>query len=309
MIKAKVVADSIGPSGIRLTTFELTYPRFIHAELMTHRAFSRNAASSRAIPVKKMMARIRKQPAMPEVWGLNRPGMQATHEAEGFRLWLGKKLWVLAGRFALAFAWMLMKLNFHKQITNRILEPWSHIVVILTADQFGLANMWAQRDHDDAQPEFRILARKAWVAYNQSIPKTLKMGEWHLPYIFDWDRIEIERYWFNNAKDKDTLVIDTLKRISVGRCARVSYLNHNGARHLGDDEDLCKKLMIAKPGHWSPFEHVAQAMPLPAASGNIRGWKQFRKEFETENIVALPVWDRDNYAEELREYFALLGPA
>lgn len=304
MIKAKVVADSIGPAGLRLTTFELTYPRFIHAELMTHRAFSRNAASSRAIPVKKMMDRIRKNPAMPEVWGLNQAGMQAMFEAEGLRLWLGKKIWRLAGRVVLMFSWMLMKLNFHKQITNRMAEPWSHITVILTADQLGLANMWAQRDHKDAQPEFRILARKAWVAYNNSIPKVLKIGEWHLPYIRDWDTIEIVRNWHPNAPEKR---IEDLKKISVGRCARVSYLNHDGARNLYDDISLCNRLMQSSPGHWSPFEHVAQAMPLPAASGNIRGWKQYRKDFEQEFVSDLPKWEPEFYKKELEEYFAVSG--
>ena len=304
MIKAKVIADSIGPANIRLTTFELTYPRFIHAELMTHRAFSRNAASSRAIPVKKQLERIKKQPATPEVWGLNQPGMQSTKEAVGFRLWLGKKLWVLAGRCALVFAWALMKLGFHKQIVNRITEPWSHITVIVTADQMGFANMWAQRDHVDAQPEFRILARKAWVAYNMSTPQRLKIGEWHLPYIKGWDRDEVVNRWYPGDVKAQT---EALKKISTGRCARVSYLNHDGARHLRDDVKLCDRMMNSNPGHWSPFEHVAQAEPLPSASGNIRGWKQYRKEFETEMTVDLKPWDPDYYQEEVKEFLAVSG--
>lgn len=303
MISVKVIADSIGPSGIRLTTVEATYPRFMHAELMTHRKFSRNAASSRAIPVKKQLKRIRDNQAHPEVWGINQPGMQASEVATGFRLWLGQMLWTLAGKCALVFAWLLMKLNFHKQIVNRIIEPWSHITVIITSDQMGFANMFAQRDHEAAQPEFRILARKMWVEYNLSKPRQLKMGEWHLPYITQADIVEVNNYWYpdQSARDHAKTVVETLKKISVGRCARVSYLNHDGVRRLKDDVKLCERLMSAKPGHWSPFEHVAMAMPVPGGSGNFVGWHQYRKDFEEEQIVDLKSWEPKDYASELRE--------
>lgn len=299
MIKVKVIADSIGPSGIRLTTIEATYPRMIHAELMTYRKFSRNAASSRAIPVKKQLKRIWENQAHPEHWGINKAGMQADAEATGFRLWLGKKLWKLAGVCALAFAWMLMKLQFHKQIVNRITEPWSHITVIITSDQIGYANMFAQRDHKDAQPEFRILARKIWAAYNCSRPTVLKIGDWHLPYIFIWDIAEVKRWFPDDEKQQ----IETLKKISVGRCARVSYLNHNGARHLNDDIALCVRLMSGKPGHWSPFEHVAMAIAVPANVGNVVGWRQWRKDFEEECISDLKPWVPEEYTKEVSEYY------
>ena len=300
MISVKVIADSIGPSGIRLTTIEATYPRMIHSELMTYRKLSRNAASSRAIPVKKQLKRIWDNQACPEHWGINKPGMQADVEATGLRLWLGKKLWKLSGLCVLAFAWMLMKLGFHKQIVNRIIEPWSHITVIMTADQMGYANLFAQRDHVEAQPEFKVLARKMWVAYNQSTPKKLKTGEWHLPYVFSWDILEIEK-WYPEDKAKQT---EALKRISVGRCARVSYLTHDGARNLNDDIKLCNKLMTNKPGHWSPFEHVAMAMLIPAPSGNFNGWFQWRKDFEEECIVDLKPWNPDDYVDELVDFYS-----
>lgn len=297
MIRVKIVADSVAPSNIRLTTFELIYPRFIHAELMTHRAFSRNAASSRAIPVKKLLKRARKDMAMPEHWGINRPGMQATEEASKGRAFIGRLLWKLAGYSTLVFAWLLMKLNFHKQLVNRIIEPWSHITVIMTADQIGLANMWAQRDHHDAQPEFRILARKMWVAYNMSLPRKLGPGEWHMPYIYDVDRIEVERQWISEQ-------IEILKKVSVGRCARVSYLNHDGARNLKDDIKLHDRLLGQNPGHWSPLEHVAQAASLLCQSGNINGWIQYRKMHPQEINTQLKAWDSSCYQAELEEYFA-----
>ena len=67
MIKAKIIADSINSKRCRLTSWVLEYPRFIHAEIMIHRVFSRNAASSRAIPTEKIIQNIIDDPAMP-VW-------------------------------------------------------------------------------------------------------------------------------------------------------------------------------------------------------------------------------------------------
>ena len=94
-MEVKVIADSISESGKRITTFQLKYPRFIHSEVMTHRVFSRNASSSRAIPVKKMIEQVRNNPAMPIHWGANQSGMQAKNELnecfrkEVGRVWLG----------------------------------------------------------------------------------------------------------------------------------------------------------------------------------------------------------------------------
>ena len=89
MIKVKVIADSLYGSKDRITTFELEYPRFIHAELMTHRLFSRNAASSRAISISKMIDNVSASPAHPLVWGLDQRGMQAktTHASPDTCLW------------------------------------------------------------------------------------------------------------------------------------------------------------------------------------------------------------------------------
>jgi len=268
---------------------------------MTHRAFSRNAASSRAIPIEKMMKRIFSEMATPERWGINGKGMQDHGEASKTRRFFAKLVWRLAGYSALFFVWLLSKLKIHKQIANRISEPFSHITVIITADQFGLANMFAQRDHKDAQPEFRVLARKMWVAYNLSNPTVLKNGEWHLPYITRIDRDEVFNHWYDGPVTP-AQAIEILKKISVGRCARVSYLNHDGVRHLKDDLKLCERLMSSNPGHWSPFEHVAQAITVPAASGNIRGFRQYRKDFENEFINALTTWNPLDYEDELDEF-------
>src|SRR5690606_30080072 len=112
---------------------QLRYPRFIHAEFMTHRAFSRNASSSRAIPVHKMLSQVWNDPATPIHWGASRPGMQAREELKGWKRKAAQAIWKLAGRAACVFAWGAMKLGLHKQVANRILEPWQYIHVVVTA--------------------------------------------------------------------------------------------------------------------------------------------------------------------------------
>lgn len=284
MIKARILADSIGPAGIRLTTWELTYHRYIHSELMTYRMWSRNAASSRAIPIAKMRERIRREPAMPVHWGANQAGMQAHAELTGWRRRAAVFAWLLGCRMALFTAWMLMKLGVHKQIANRVTEPWMYITTIVTTDEFGLANMFHQRKHPDAQPEFRVLAETMWDPYHLSTPNVLKMGEWHLPLVYSVDRAEAERM----ARAAGTDPIGLLKAISVGRCARVSYLTHDGLRNILEDIGLHNRLKNADPGHWSPFEHVAMAISVPATIGNLHGWEQYRKSFPNENLTHMP---------------------
>jgi hypothetical protein len=147
------------------------------------------------------------------------------------------------------------------------------------------------------------LARKMWVAYNMSIPRKLAAGEWHLPYITDVDRIDVSCHVLSDAKDVD--INEVLKKISVGRCARVSYLNHDGVRNLHDDVKLYDRLVVQAPGHWSPLEHVAQAATLVCFSGNIRGWIQLRKTFPQEKTETTKSWQKEDYKTEVDEYFSV----
>jgi Thymidylate synthase complementing protein len=297
--KVRILADSVGPNGVRLTTWELTYPRFVHAELMTHRLFSRNSASSRALPTKKLMQQIRRDPAMPVWWGKNQSGMQAQEELAGWRMWAAKRLWLAARWGALFTAWALAKIGLHKQIANRVLEPWMFITVIVTATEFD--NWFKLRCHPAAQPEIGWVAKEMKRQYDESIPCCLQPGEWHLPLI-DFDD-EVNNVAANcqptECEDPEqrwrlTGEIHDLKKVSAGRCARVSYLTHDGKRDMAEDVKLADKLMSS--GHWSPFEHVAQCLPetigeIPGAmfpmlsaeatrckwSGNLRGWLQYRE--------------------------------
>jgi len=279
MYSAKILLDSVNPAGHRLTTWELQYPRFVHAELMTHRVFSRNSASSRAIPSEKLIQRILDDPAMPVWWGKNQPGMQAQEEIEGEEKTRAQSLWLQARDMMINANKILQHMGLHKQIANRILEPWMYITVILSATTFD--NWFKLRCHKDAQPEIKHLADMMLEEYKKNNPIQFQYGDWHLPlvsgpnFINDWNEVTKRL----SSKEVKYKAIEDLKKISVGRCARVSYLTHDSKRDIQADIDLHDRLVTS--GHWSPFEHVAQA--YNGQFGNFTGWKQYRKEFQGES--------------------------
>lgn len=286
MIAAKIVADSVGPNGKRITTYVLTYPRFIHSEFMTHRALSRNAASSRAIPCKKMRASVFKEPAMPISFSQNKAGMQAAGDISPFKQHLATALWKIAGYTMCCFHWALEKLGVHKQHANRVLEPWLHMTVVVTATDWD--NFFGLRLHPMAQPEFQELAKHMFIEREMSKPEVLKEGFWHLPFV-DYATIkDIKNFFGIKCLQDHDMAIGTAIRISVARCARVSYLNHEG-KTAGWSEDfkLYDRLLGAAPIHASPAEHQAQALAyIPAIqSGNFTGWGQYRKTLKGENIT------------------------
>lgn len=283
-ITAQIMTDSISPAGVRLTTFQLRYPRFIHAEFMTHRVFSRNASSSRAIPVERMIADLRRDPAMPIYWGRNKPGMQAGAEVDSIHNVTSE--WLEAMENAIYKAQKLMACGLHKQIANRILEPWAHINVVVTATEWD--NFFELRCHPDAQPEIQQLALLMWIAMETHEPNKLANGEWHLPYITseEW-ALQIP-----NGDGQRPVLPEELIKVSVARCARVSYLAHAGRKTtMEEDLRLYEQLVGSTPLHASPAEH--QAMPDEGVQhgfkvawinenehGNLRGWRQYRKMLE-----------------------------
>ena len=266
----KVLRDSVGPTGKRITTFELTYPRFVHAELMTHRLFSRNSASSRAIPIEKMLRQIEEDPAMPVWWGKNQPGMAAEEELTGQALEKVKENWLKARDHAVHVARILKDFGLHKQIANRVTEPWMFITVLVTATEYD--NWFRLRCHPTAQPEIRWVAEEMRKARDESEPRVLAAGEWHLPLIDFDDEVT------GGITDSE------LCKISTGRCARVSYLTHDGKRDFAEDIKLHDKLM--ESGHWSPFEHVAMALDTNERVGNFVGWRQYRADVDPNYMPA-----------------------
>lgn len=298
---AKVIQDSISESGVRLTTLVLEYPRIIHSEFMTHRMFSRNASSSRAIPVIDNINRVSSDGFEPAYLGKNQKGMQASEEVDQNTKNLVQSVWNQAKRSAIFHAEQLNILKVHKQLANRVLEPFNYIQVVVTATEWD--NFFLQRLDKNAQPEIQELARAMKLEMDNSTPKLLKTGEWHLPFIENKDAIykEIYKHWYANGSVdylKGISMVDLSIRVSVARCARVSYgLNERG---WGDiEKDLALYDMLASSAHWSPFEH--QATPIKTSesaahydlitmngvthmdykgalwSGNFKGWVQNRQ--------------------------------
>ncbi len=271
MIKAEIITDSITKSKNRLTTFIVTYPRIILAEVNTHRMLSRNSPSSRAIPVEKVLKNIVETPFIPYYWGKNQKGMQATEELTQEEQRQAEKIWLEARDLALVCATRLQKIGVHKQIANRLLEPFAYITSLISATDW--ANFFNLRAHPDAQPEFQELAYQMLNAYNRSIPKYKKKGEWHLPFA--------DKYLGEGVG-----IFDLLK-ITTARAARISYNNFNGDIKHEDDYRIHDNLKAS--GHFSPFEHCACAMVGSKYYANFKGWKQYRKCIKNENQSVLDI--------------------
>ena len=276
-IEARILLDSITDGGSRLTTWIWTYPRSIHAEIMTYRAISRNLASSRAIPAAKLRRGVLESPVIPVHWGRNQPGMQAASEIDDVA---AANEWWLRGRDMMATHHEEgERMGLHKQVINRIIEPWMFAVGVITMTDH--ANMFHQRRHKDAEPNFQRLANLAWDAYHESMPTYRAPGEWHLPFITAQDHDEVRQ-----AGGTHSDVTAPLKQISTARCARVSYMTHEGKRDLVEDIALHERLAgtarAGDPMHASPFEHPAMAVGGRKRIGNFEGWQQYRKEFDNE---------------------------
>lgn len=296
MIHAEIVLDSIGLGGSapRLTTWKLTLPRFILAELNTHRMFSRNYPSSRAIPVAKRIQMVLENPVIPIEWGLDKPGMQAKEIASAVTARQAEKIWRNAAMDAVKHAEDLIKLGIHKQIANRLLETFVEVTGLVTSVDEGLQNFFSLRAEDAADPHIQKLAYTMLEVYNASTPQVLQRGELHIPF---GDRMP-------EGLDKKQRV-----KIAVARAARVSYNTFDGAEDIEKDFKLHDRL--AEQGHWSAFEHIAQVplekcppdrgiegelgelvMKLDKAHcelldakfhhGNLPGWHQLRKGYQNE---------------------------
>jgi len=339
MIEAKIICDSVNPTGQRLTTFQLRYPRFIHAEFMTHRRFSRNASSSRAVPTAKLLEEVRSDAlrAVPVFWGKNQAGMQAAEELDDVETLpcgagpltqkdRAKMEWQMAALAAANSAERMASIGAHKQIVNRIIEPFTHINVVCTATEY--MNFFGLRLDKAAQPEMRALAEAMWAAYGDSIPLPRKPGEWHLPFVAlaGHEGVTAADYLRANNKHLSDDVgmerwINMLIKISVARCARVSYMSNDTGKRSTVEEDLAlyDRLLGVQPLHASPAEHqatpddvtgpydilvkeptpdqrrdrilqttISSRWANPEQHGNFVGWRQYRKMLPGESLAPLP---------------------
>lgn len=257
-----------------LWTFELVYPRYIHSEFMTHRVFSRNASSSRAIPVKRMIEQVRNNPVIPPKIFMNQKGMVGETEADPVTTTAFHVLWEEAAENAYKTADMMGRLGIHKQHVNRILEPFQFIKVIVTATEWD--NFFVLRLAPDAQPEMRELASAIYnemKRYHNKDVGVLELDKEHivvsLPYITDEDIKEVGKEEYH-----------LLMKISAARCARVSYNNHDGSKpDIKKDLELYEHLYDSK--HMSPLEHTCIRDEDYRKNANLTGWKSLRYLIET----------------------------
>lgn len=314
-ISAEVICDSISEDGHRITTFVVIFPRIVLAEFNTHRMFSRNSASSRAIPFKKMLQKVITDPFIPIAWMKDHSGMQGNQFFDGWKVKLLTQFWLTARNLAVILAWLLSKIGLTKQIVNRLLEPFLWHTVLITATDFE--NFFSLRAEGAAEIHIQDLAHKMLFEYNSSRPKKLKPGEWHIPF---GDKMKDSKIWtilqqqFGKRisgpgkevigepvpQQEYALAFWKVKlAIATARAARVSYNDFDGNEDYEKDIKLHDRL--AKMGHWSPFEHCAQCMTqddilnhsdkhyignnmfILGYSGNYRGWIQYRKTFKEEN--------------------------
>jgi len=284
-ISAKIIADSKNESGQRATSFVLVFPRIVLAEFNTHRMLSRNSASSRAIPYKKLLSKAWNEGFTPIAFQKDHSGMQGTEYFSGVALWFRIQLWLLAKTISIGISWVLSKFNVTKQICNRLLEPFLYHTVICTGTEWQ--NFFALRDHPAAEIHIADLAHKMLIAYNESTPTILKEDEWHIPF---GDQMDDERLWqlvkekYPSSEyshgEKDHEINEYRIKIATARCARVSYLNFEGKDDYKADIALYDKL--SSMGHYSPFEHCARATGKKW-SGNFKGFIQLRKTLQNEN--------------------------
>ena len=252
LISVEIVKDSFNPEHeSRITTTLLEYPRIIHSELMTHRVFSRNASSSRAIPVSKVIEQVRNNPAMPVRFGKNQAGMQDSGSIDN--VFQAKSKWLFAAAAAADHAEEMLKLNLHKQVINRILEPYQFIRVCVTSSNWG--NWFNLRNHPDADPTIHALAETMLKAMDESEPYRLMPGQWHVPFVTESVNTKSQEF-FDEAGNEITL--EQALKISSSCAAQTSYRKLDSS--LDKAEDVYKKLIESKPCHASPVEHQAMAV-------------------------------------------------
>ena len=263
-ISAKVICDSVSPDGVRITTLEIEYPRFIHGEFMTHRTLSKNSSSSRAIPIQKMLDQIENNMAIPIYWGKNKSGMQAVEEVSKFDEAKSVLNWERSFNYTKDRVLDMVDIGLHKQVPNRLTEPFQMMKVVVTGTDWD--NFFNLRIHPDAQPEICMLAYKIYKAIEESDPVKLRVRDWHLPYVnIGWNG-KGDITYFNDAFD--VIDLEDAIKISASCCAQVSYRNTDMSLEKADK--IFNMLIKSDVLHASCFEHLAT--PIRSQEGLINGW-------------------------------------
>lgn len=316
LISASIVADSRTPYGERLTTLKLVIPRFILAELNTHRMLSRNSASSRAIPFKKMVEMINKDPFVPIKWMKEHNGMQG-YDYFNLESSSAKYLednWLKARDMAVMYADTHTRYGGSKQIADRLLEPFMYHMVLVSATDWE--NMIALRLSEDAEIHFQDVTQKIVRVMNISTPIVLEPGDWHIPYgdSFHKEKLDAVEHicWGicpERLKPIDTEELSRIK-IASARCARLSYQTFGDTPKDDYEADIKLHDKLLTSGHMSPFEHIARVMTEEerdyyfvsdgpnepqfheARLGNFGGFIQYRKLIEGENQTDIRLYKK-----------------
>ena len=289
-ISAKVIqASRHALTGTVGWTFEVVFPNIILAEVLTHRVFSRNTSSSRALPIEKVISAVINDPFVPAYVGANKKGMQAGEELTGWRRNAFNFVWHSAKWAAIGATWALSKLGVHKQVANRLLHPFMHTRMVITTTD--LNNFFHLRYHPDAEPHIRDLAitmYNAFLMYPENEIEIIDVGEWHVPYI---ERTRTEDgtliYFDDDDPFKSSLTEAEAKAISAARCASTSYKTVDGKTMTLDRAlDLADKLIKADVVHASPFEHIFTVFKKlkPKQKSNLRDFLQYRKTLPNESV-------------------------
>lgn len=285
MIKANLVQDSKLTSGERLLTFNLKYGRIIHSELLRHRAASHSVKSSRAIPTKKYREEVETNPYIPVKFGTNQRGMQAGKQTPA-TVSFGTKIWKLSAKFACIAHSMMEKVNVHKEVANRILEPYVWVEETLTIEEDALMQIAELRIHDDAQEDVRrIVEEMVYETENSKEPIILEENQWHVPYVIR----QINGSMIYKDNDGKNLTLDEAIICSAARCARSSYANHdNSTTTYENDTKLADRLIGSTPMHLSPFEH--QARPFLNNDEKLEYMSNFRHFFQQRKAIENSLW-------------------
>lgn len=301
--EANILADAISPDGVRLTSFEVEYPHAIHKDIMTHRVLSRSFKSFRAFPPEKVIENIKVDPFVPESFDYRIAGM-----GQGYAITdqdRAHEIWFEHIDTSIKVAKAMMRLDLAKAQVNFVLQDLTWIRGIITATEWD--NFWALRAApENVRPEVKKIASMMHEAYQQSEPVPYNYGRWTLPLISN------NEFWSPIDQQSE---VERWKKVSAGRCARVSYLTHDGIRDPARDVELHDDL--GEDHHMSPFEHIARpfsrdewetirelqfeiskTLQLPKSkrdemcrqvefSGNFRGWHQYRKDIPNEHDFSL----------------------
>lgn len=257
----EIVGHSIDVHGNEVVSAILTYPLIIHAEVMTHRMFSRNAASARAIPGAKYRNTVKEGPFIPYALQKKHSGMQGSGYLPEDSYRSAVEFWIDCMEYSVKIAnYMDKAFDVTKQITNRMLAPYSWMRLLVTTGKEGLENFFELRCHEDAEIHIMELAHNLKKEYDKSVPKKLGFGEWHIPFQEDIERM-MEGYYSEmpESETKDSDYLQLMIEVAVGMAARTSYTLLPEEKDWRVYKRVHDKMLEMKPFHASPFEHVLQA--------------------------------------------------